>query len=82
MNITKFNECFLIVYVNDNIPIFVEKIVRDKKLWYENMLPILKQFYKECIAPEIVRGNLKKNKKCVDPPYILEEINKRKLTRK
>lgn len=38
------------------------------------MLPKLKQFYVNCIAPEIYRGNLAKGLKCVDPPYIVDAI--------
>lgn len=38
------------------------------------MLPTLRQFYEQCIAPEIIRGNLNINKRCIDPPYIQSAI--------
>jgi hypothetical protein len=36
------------------------------------MLPNFVKFYKQCIAPEVVRNNIGRNMKCVDPPYIRE----------
>lgn len=41
------------------------------------MVPKLKEFYMGCIAPEIVRCNLSKGKKCVDPPFILNAIKEK-----
>lgn len=38
------------------------------------MLPKLTKFYKECIAPEIVRNNIGKGQKCIDPPFITDAI--------
>lgn len=38
------------------------------------MLPILITFYEGCIAPQIIRNNIGKEKKCIDPPFILEAI--------
>ena len=63
LNICKKEKCYFIVYVNDKIPLFVEKIERDEKLWENTMLPILLQFYKECVGPELIRGNLRKGKR-------------------
>lgn len=77
MNITKRNKCYFIVYVADDIELFVEEISRDEEFWKEKMLPVLIQFYMQCIAPEIVRGNISKHKRCVDPPYITDAIKQR-----
>lgn len=41
------------------------------------MLPTLRESYEQCIAPELVRGNLKHNKRSVDPPYIVEAMRLR-----
>lgn len=38
------------------------------------MLPHLILFYKECIAPEIVRNNLGRGLRCEDLPYIKKAI--------
>lgn len=47
----------------------------------DEMLLKLIQFYKECVAPEIVRNNLGKGLKCVDPPYI-EDVKKKQEEKK
>ncbi|KAF2899578.1 hypothetical protein ILUMI_06598 [Ignelater luminosus] len=78
LNITKREKCYLMVYVNDNIPIFVEEIRKDVLFSQHKMLPTLTNFYEQCIAPELVRGNLKYNKRCIDPPY----RNKNKIPNK
>ncbi|KAF2888278.1 hypothetical protein ILUMI_17895, partial [Ignelater luminosus] len=67
---------------SDDIELFVGEIFRDEKLWREEMLPVLKQFYMECIAPEIVRGNIPKNKRCIDPPYIKDAIKQKEEERR
>ncbi|KAJ8909723.1 hypothetical protein NQ315_016769 [Exocentrus adspersus] len=70
LNITKKDTCFFVLYVSDQIELFIEKIKREE--FWNKMLPVLTSFYKECVAPEIVRKNIDKGKRCKDPPYIQE----------
>lgn len=74
LNIANKSKCFFVVYVNDAVDIFVEEIERDTELWEKSMLPKLEKFYKECVAPEIVRNNIGRGLKCIDPPYIKNSI--------
>ncbi|KAK4877164.1 hypothetical protein RN001_009670 [Aquatica leii] len=74
LNITNKSKCYFIVYVNDKVELHVEEIHRDEQFWNESMLPVLQQFYIECIGPEIIRNNIGNGKRCVDPPYILDAI--------
>lgn len=60
INIAKAQYCYLIVYINDETPLFVEKIEKDLELW-EWMLPILKDFYFEHMLPELAKKRLKSN---------------------
>ncbi|KAJ8911760.1 hypothetical protein NQ315_008812, partial [Exocentrus adspersus] len=73
LNIAKKDTCFFVVYVSDQIELFIEEIKRDEQFW-NKMLPVLTSFYKECVTPEIVRKNIDKGKRCKDPPYIQEAI--------
>lgn len=69
------------VYVNDKINLFIEEIVRDAGFW-SKMLPTLITFYRECIAPEIVRNFIDKGKRCKDPPsirYAIAALEEKKL---
>lgn len=75
LNITKKRKCYFIVYISDSVDIFYEEIERDESLWTTQMLPKLIPFYKECICPEIIRGNIDLNLKCKDPPFIQKEID-------
>lgn len=81
LNITKRSKCYFVVYINDSIDLFIEEKYKDEQFWKEHMLPELTRFYTSCIAPEIIRNNLSKNKKCVDPPYILDAIENRNKRR-
>ncbi|KAJ8913369.1 hypothetical protein NQ315_008761 [Exocentrus adspersus] len=74
LNITRKSKCYFVVYITDEMDLFVEEIERDNIFWEQKMLPPLSKFYKECIDPEIVRNNIGNGKKCIDPPYILEAI--------
>ncbi|KAK4886349.1 hypothetical protein RN001_002620 [Aquatica leii] len=74
LNITNKSKCCFIVYVNDKVELHVEEIHRDEQFWNESMLPVLQQFYIECIGPDIIRNNIGNGKRCVDPPYILDAI--------
>ncbi|CAH1170902.1 unnamed protein product [Phaedon cochleariae] len=82
LNIAQASKCYFIVYINDAIDLFVEEIEKDAKFWEEKMCPILIQFYKECIAPEIVMDNLGKGNKCIDPPFITEAMKLQDAKRK
>lgn len=55
--------------------LFVKELHRDGELWHNEMLPKL-TFYQECMAPEIVRNNIRKALKCVDAEYIEDAIKK------
>ncbi|CAH1163408.1 unnamed protein product [Phaedon cochleariae] len=86
LNIARKSKCYFIVYINDAIDLFVEEIERDAKLWEEKMCPLLVQFYKECICPEIIMDNIGKGRRCNDPPFIseaitLQEEKKRKISK-
>ncbi|KAJ8914123.1 hypothetical protein NQ315_016199 [Exocentrus adspersus] len=76
LNIVRKQKCYFIVYVNDTVPLFIEIIEKDEVFWNENMLPSLSTFYRTCIAPEMIRKNIEKGMKCVDPPHIVEAIRK------
>ncbi|KAF5300934.1 hypothetical protein FQR65_LT19305 [Abscondita terminalis] len=39
-------------------------------------------YQKDCIAPEIIRGNIIKGRKCVDPPYIQKALTQYKAKQK
>lgn len=54
LNVTGRQFCYFVVYVNDNVELFIEKIEKDEDLWESFMLPKLSRFYRECIAREIV----------------------------
>ncbi|KAJ8909286.1 hypothetical protein NQ315_011362 [Exocentrus adspersus] len=60
LNICQREKCYFVVYINDEIEVYIEEIKRDEYFWRDKMLPKLIKFYTECIAPEIIRGNLKK----------------------
>ncbi|KAJ8915596.1 hypothetical protein NQ315_012481, partial [Exocentrus adspersus] len=77
LNICQREKCYFVVYINDEIEVYIEEIKRDEYFWRDKMLPKLIKFYTECIAPEIIRGNLKKNKKCLDPEFILKAMEER-----
>lgn len=55
----------------------MEKVAVDLEFWKLKILPKLERFYRECVLPEIVRGNIKQNIPCVDPPYILDAIRRK-----
>ncbi|KAF2886324.1 hypothetical protein ILUMI_19849 [Ignelater luminosus] len=55
---------------------------RDEKLWREEMLPALKHFSMQCIDPGIVTGNITKNKRYIDSPYIKNAIKQREECRR
>ncbi|XP_031331888.1 uncharacterized protein LOC116162414 [Photinus pyralis] len=77
LNITKRSKCYFVVYINDAVPLYIEEIEIDIHFWEHEMVPILLTFYKMCIAPEIIRNNIGKGKKCVDPQYIIDAIKNR-----
>ena len=54
----------------------VVKINRDENLWKTVMLPKLKQFYMECLLPEIVDGRIPRGMKVREPAFITEAIQK------
>ncbi|KAJ8909749.1 hypothetical protein NQ315_014018 [Exocentrus adspersus] len=60
LNICQREKCYFVVYINDEIEVYIEEIKRDEYFWRDKMLPKLIKFYTECIAPEIIRGNFKK----------------------
>lgn len=59
--------------------------MRDKRIWEEVMIPKLKEFYLNCLAPEIILNRRGKKLKCKDPDYIVkaqEESHKRERQKK
>lgn len=77
LNISKRDYCYFIVYVDDKTDLFIEKIYRDIVVWDTKMVPKLIKFYKENVAPEIVRRRVHKGLKCIDSPYIQSQIKSR-----
>ncbi|KAK5644984.1 hypothetical protein RI129_006284 [Pyrocoelia pectoralis] len=82
LNITKKNICYFVVYINDKIDLFVEKITKDSNFWEEKMLPKLIDFYTNCIAPEIILNNIGQGKRCKDPLNILNAIKENEEKKK
>lgn len=41
------------------------------------MIEKLVRFYKFCMLPEMIRGNLKRGLRCVDPDYIMKAQKER-----
>ncbi|KAK4882859.1 hypothetical protein RN001_006178 [Aquatica leii] len=65
LNISQRQFCDFVMYSNNDF--FVERILVDKNLWTEHMLPKLIYFYKECILPEIIDGRIPRNLKAREP---------------
>ncbi|KAK4884281.1 hypothetical protein RN001_000552 [Aquatica leii] len=76
LHITQRGICYFVVFVNHKSPLFIEKIKRDDIFWQNNMEGKL-TFYKCCILPEIIRGNIKRGLRCVDPTYIIDAQQER-----
>lgn len=67
LNIAQKDLCFFIVYINDEQPLHIEVICKDKNFWELTMLPKFKYFYMECVLPEIVYRSVPKGLRCNDP---------------
>lgn len=64
LNVTGRQFCYFVVYINDNVELFVEKIEKDNDLWESYMLPKLVRFYRECVAREIITKRIAKLGNC------------------
>ncbi|KAH0535090.1 hypothetical protein KQX54_013215 [Cotesia glomerata] len=53
-----------------------EIIEKDDNFWEEKMEPLLTQFYKECVLPEIIDSRKNRNMKIREPSFILEAQRK------
>lgn len=71
LHITQRQMCYFVVFINVETPLFIERIYQDDSFWNDSMINKLATFYNKCILPEIIRGNLKRGLRCVDPDYIL-----------
>ncbi|KAI4456610.1 exonuclease phage-type/recb c-terminal domain-containing protein [Holotrichia oblita] len=60
LNICNKNYCYFVVYVNDEEPLFIERIERNRMLWKNVMVPKLQMFYKNFVLPEIINKKAKK----------------------
>jgi len=54
-----FDHLDFVVYFGDNIPLYVERIKKDKK-WQSNNLPKLEYFYKKAYFPEMLTQRVKR----------------------
>jgi len=56
--------CYLMVYRGTDDDFHLEVISRDTVLWQTAMLPKLERFYKQCMLPEIIEGNINRGQQC------------------
>lgn len=70
LNITNRKFCDFVAYGENDI--FIQRILVDKVMWTDFMLPKLQRFYMQCILPEIIDSRIRRKLKCRDPKYILE----------
>lgn len=71
LNISKRDWCDLIIFTKQE-EMFIERIVVDRKLWDEVMVPKLCRFFKECVLPEIADSRIVRQLRVRDPDYILQ----------
>ncbi|KAK9685425.1 YqaJ-like viral recombinase domain [Popillia japonica] len=64
LNVTKRKICYFVIYISDDVPLYVEKIFRDSTLWNNDMLPKIKNFYLNCVLPEIINKNIMNGRTC------------------
>ena len=62
LNITKRQFCYFVVQSCNDQPQHIEKIEIDKSFWSNVMLPKLKNFYMNCMLPEIIDSRIKRGK--------------------
>ncbi|KAI4463178.1 exonuclease phage-type/recb c-terminal domain-containing protein [Holotrichia oblita] len=74
LHISKRQCCYFVIYVRDDLPLYIEEIVKDDVIWKTKMFPKLKSFYVNCLLPEIVTQSIKYGKKPI--AYQLEHILK------
>ncbi|KAF5278270.1 hypothetical protein FQR65_LT15704 [Abscondita terminalis] len=73
LNICRRNYCDFIIYSDNDF--HIERINKDVRLWKDQMLPKLKQFYFELMLPEIVDGRITRGLKvrqCTYSPHLEE----------
>lgn len=61
--------CDLVVYADKDM--HIERIPRDVATWEGVMLPKLKQFYLECLLPELANPRVPRGLKVREPPHII-----------
>lgn len=64
LNVTRRKSCYFVVYVDDEKPLFIQKIDRDENFWKTIMLPGLKTFYMGCFLPEVLQHSIHRGIEC------------------
>lgn len=78
--ISKREYCDSVLYSELGIEVLRQE--RDDEFWEGNLLPKLKQFYMECILPEIADSRIRRGMRVREPEYILEAQKKASLKKK
>ena len=66
------NRSYCIFAIWTTVDLKYIKVLRDDEFWNTRMEPLLSQFYKECLVPEIVDPRHSRSMPIRDPQYILE----------
>lgn len=79
LHISQRRECFCVLFTNKDPFIMVKIVEKEDAFWDTQMLPKLKQFYMECVLPEIVDSRQSRSMPIREPDYIVEAQNRKKI---
>lgn len=65
LNICRREYCDFILYCDNDF--HVETIKRDENIWKNIMVPKLREFYENCILPEIIDGRIPRGMQVREP---------------
>jgi len=83
LNITQRNYCIFALWTPKSLKVVV--VNRDNDFWENQMLPLLKRFYHNCMLPEILDSRHNRHMPIRNPQYVIdaqEKASKRKIIRK
>lgn len=78
LHVTRREKCMFGIWSGNKFPIKTEIIDRDDKFWSDKMEKKLKDFYIDCLLPELVDPRHTRKMPIRDPVYITEAIQVKK----
>lgn len=81
LHVTKKDKCLFGLWFGSNFPIKTEVIYRDDHFWTTIMETKIKNFYLDCLLPELIDPRHTRKMPIRDPDYVIEAIEQKKSKR-